>query len=403
MKFRLITPILLYLLSVTNQVNAQQDFPEPMLMRKLVYPDSMAFVPYTNLCFIHNAELPDDSGWVMEYIIKKSRQQSLLVIEMNSSDILGYNYSSGSVQLVVEVPDFKDSITFGMQSPGIRTSLVNNYGSISATTDPPKGTFTLTRMNGQIRINGQVELTTSQPYTRQLIEFKDNLIPVYSLHNYQELMKEKELQMEKMIDEVIEEIVKEIMEDTIPSAEEAEKQLPPPSQGFRFSYRNYGLGSNRWSSSRVVVLIENDVLSYGIMKQSSEIDYINPATGDTTWKNKRSWQHVPFSTTSRDSILALIATAKGSDLYYSNYHIMSGSIHQFYIGYEGWCTSISMQNVSNANSNRISALINAYLPDDYKLSITTEPGWYDDQTIPGVEECKGNRNFTAISGEAGND
>jgi hypothetical protein len=122
--------------------------------------------------------------WIMDYDIKKSQQKSLLIIEMNRSEIMGYQYSSGSVQFVLEVPKFNDSFQFDMNSDKIKIHLINNYGGFNPKDEAPTGKLTIKKVENQVKISGKVTLKRSNPDTKQVVEFNDNLIPDLNLNEF---------------------------------------------------------------------------------------------------------------------------------------------------------------------------------------------------------------------------
>ena len=353
MKRSLIHSILfIFCLVPVSSINAQvASYGEPMLERKLAYPDSTTHLPYTSLCFINNAELPDNTGWLMDYDIKESKHRSLLIIEMNSSEVWGYKYASGSVQLVVDVPEFKESFQFNMSSNKIKTHLINNYGGFKPTDELPIGNLTLKKVNNKIKITGKVTLRTSNPDTKQIIEFKDNHIPDYSLEEFLIKAKERELKRERDRDEMVELLTKSMMEDNSPISEKLivqsnqVKEKRTIGEGFKLTHSIYGLGSSRGHPSRIIVTVQDGILTYGIMEISTEVNNISYSTGDTIWKKKRVWYDVPFREESTDSILKLLLGKEGQYVFHTNPYIMSGAIEQIYIENKGWCVEFSLKNV----------------------------------------------------------
>ncbi|WP_157454303.1 hypothetical protein [Crocinitomix catalasitica] len=374
------------------------DNEKPMLERKIAYPDSTTHLPYTVLCFINNAQLPTNSGWLMDYDIKKSQQKSLLIIEMNSSEIMGYQYSSGSVQFVIEVPKFNDSFEFDMNSDKIKIHLINNYGGFKPKDEAPTGKLTIKKVEGQVKISGKVTLKRSNPDTKQVIEFNEDLIPNLSLNEFLKEAKERELKTEEDREKMVQIITKSIIEDKSPivdnqvqqSDENQEKRML--GQEFKLSYSIYGLGSSRGRPSRVIVLVRDSILNYGVMELSQEVSSISFSTGDTTFKKKRIWYEVPFSLTSRDSIINLMDGKKGQYIFHTNPYIMSGAITQIYIEYSGWCTDMSLKNVYNETENAIVRILNPYLPEEYKLYETKNNDWNENQKEPFIKVCSGENN-----------
>ena len=368
--------------SIQAQISVYE---RPMLERKLAYPDSTTHLPYTVLCLINNAELPNNSGWLMDYEIKKSEQKSLLIMEMNSSEITGYQYSSGSVQFVLEVPTFNDSFQFDMSSDKIKIHLINNYG----------GKLTIKKVEGQVKISGKVTLKKSNPDTKQVVEFNDDLIPDLSLNEFLKEAKERELKREKDRENMFKMITKSIIEDKSPIVDNQVQQTDENQekrmlgQEFKLSYSIYGLGSNRERPSRVIVLVRDSILNYGVMELSKEVSSISFSTGDTTFKKKRVWYEVPFSLTSRGSIVNLMDGKKGQYIFHTNPYIMSGAITQIYIEYSGWCTDMSLKNVYNETENAIVRILNPYLPEEYKLYETKNNDWNENQKEPFIKECSG--------------
>lgn len=362
---------------------------KPMLERKLAYPDSTAYIPYTMLCFIDDAELPNESGWILDFQIKTSEQRSLVVIEMNSSEMKGYEFSAGSVQLLLEVPKFQDSFQFDMHSNKIKVHLINNYGGIQAIDEHPIGNLILTKVDDKVEISGKVTLTTSSPATKQVVEFDEDLIPNWSLADFLKEAKQRTIKREEEEKKLVKLISESFMQAQSSEAGRPEKRMP--GQNFKLTYSTYGLGSNFEIPSHLIVVVEDSILKYGVMELSSEVSSISFATGDTTFKEKRVWYQVPFSSTSKESILKLMAGKEGQHIFYSDPDIISGSVKQIYVEHSGWCTDMDFMNVYHKTESDIVHILNPYLPAKYKLYESVYEDWYKDESGPLIEECLGER------------
>jgi hypothetical protein len=383
-----------------SNVNAQDI---PMLERKLAYPDSITHLPYTNLCLITDAQLPlNYNGWVMDYEIIENKHRTLLIIEMNSSEVWGFKYCGGSLQLIIEIPFVRKSFKFDLNSDKIKIHSINNYGGPMGISNPPVGSLSISKIDDKIMLNGKVRLTTSNPYTMQVAEFKNSLIPIYSILQFQSLSKEKQNEREKQEEEMVQIFANALrISDSLNIADKKVKQTETKDaigQEFYLSLSSIGLGSGRFHPDRIIITVKDSLLRYGIMEPSSEVDFISYSTGDTSWKEKRVWYQVPFERASRDSILAALSGKEGQDIYRSNPDIMSGGIKLLYVEYKGWCTHLSNRNIFDKTSNQIAKYLDPYLPEDYKLYCDTNHyasqrsfriDYWESKSEPLIKKCIG--------------
>jgi hypothetical protein len=170
-------------------------------------------------------------------------------------------------------------------------------------------------------------------------------------------------------------------------------------QSFKFSYSEFGLGSNKGQPSSLVVTIADTTLTYLIFEQTSEYK-IDPVFNDTSWTKKRAAYDVLFKVESKDSIIKLLKGKEGKYIFASNPHIMSGSIQQLYFEYNNWCVEFSLKNTYDSTAMQITNIINKYLPKDHKIYVPYDL-WTDRNSTPLIKSCPGapNRKYSEILGD----
>ena len=170
-------------------------------------------------------------------------------------------------------------------------------------------------------------------------------------------------------------------------------------EGFKFSYSDYGLGSNRGKPSDLVVAIADTTLTYLIYENTSEFK-IEPPFQDTVWTTKRMSYDVPLRKTSIDSIIKTLNGKEGKYIFASNPHVMSGSIQQLYIEYKDWCTEFSLKNTFDSTAMNIVNIVNRYLPKDNRIYIPYDL-WTDRNNAPLIKSCPSepNQKYSDILGD----
>ena len=170
-------------------------------------------------------------------------------------------------------------------------------------------------------------------------------------------------------------------------------------QNFKFSYSDYGLGSNSGDPSSLIVTIVDTTLTYLIFERTSEYK-IDPVFNDTLWSNKRVAYNVPFRVSSQDSILLLLKGKEGKYIYGSNPHVMSGIIQRLYFECKDWCVEFSLKNTFDSTAMHIVNIINEYLPKDNQIYIPFDL-WTDREAAPLVKSCPSdsNKNYSDLLGD----
>lgn len=403
-KYFLLKIYFILLLGTSLTYSQKLNNKSPILKRKLAYPDSTVYLPYTNLCFIQGSQMTTEhKGWIIDNEIEVSEEKSLLFIEMNSSQLPKYKYSDGDVQLVIEVPQFKNNYEFDIVSNKVKVSLVNHYGGFKAKSELLEGNLSLIKVNHKIKISGKVILKRVSPNTEQIIEFSNNIIPSYNLQKFLVKYKKQKSKFKKQTEEKFKNSLKEYLNSSKKRDRLSiiEKEIDLSNKlndkqniehSFKFIYSTVGLGSNRWKPAKIIVMIKNSILSYGLIELSDEIKSISFATGDTTWKKKRIWYDVPFAMSSKDSILNLLYGKENQYIFQTHPLIMSGEVQEIYIEYNGWCIKFELKNACNKLASSIISLLNSYLPTKHKIYEKTDEKYYDEQLEPFIKECTGNNN-----------
>ena len=111
-------------------------------------------IPMTKFCYVNDAERDKNGsfGWIMKWDVVKNVKTDLLFLEMNSTDVEGWRGSkniSGSVQLVLEIPKFIDSIVFSnLANIPYGLYAINNYGGISTAKEFVRGNLKIFKSSG---------------------------------------------------------------------------------------------------------------------------------------------------------------------------------------------------------------------------------------------------------------
>lgn len=170
-------------------------------------------------------------------------------------------------------------------------------------------------------------------------------------------------------------------------------------QSFKFSYSDFGLGSNRGEPSSLVVTIADTTLTYLIFENTLEYK-IDSIFKDTLWTKKRVAYDVPFKFESRDSIIKLLNGKEGKYIFASNPFVMSGSIQQLYFEYSDWCVEFRLKNTYDSTAMQITIIINEYLPKDHKIYIPYDL-WTDRNSAPLIKSCPSepNKKYSDVLGD----
>jgi hypothetical protein len=112
-------------LLLTPDICAQKDS-RPYLIRYKKSNDSSFRIPLTDFWLVKNADLAKNytGGWIMKWNVVDKQNSNLLFITMNSTDVQNWDVGgnvSGSVQIVVELPSFKDSLVLNNLTEKLKT------------------------------------------------------------------------------------------------------------------------------------------------------------------------------------------------------------------------------------------------------------------------------------------
>ena len=139
------------------------------------------------------------------------------------------------------------------------------------------------------------------------------------------------------------------------------------------------------------VEITNDVLTYSICERTGEFE-ISKTFNDTVWVMERNFYKVKFRQSSIDSIVNVLDTLQGKYVYATNPYVMSGSITNFYIQYDHWCSEFSLKNTYDSTAFQITNIINSYLTGRNRIYIP-QSRWENNQfSKPLIKPCPSKRN-----------
>ena len=173
-------------------------------------------------------------------------------------------------------------------------------------------------------------------------------------------------------------------------------------QDFKLNYWTTGLGSDaswlmadehRDCNSGLKIEIIDSILTYSICEQTDDYE-IDPTFKDTLWVMQRNFYQVQFRQSSIDSIVSCLDTLKGKYVYRTNPKIMSGSIFNYYIEFNGECSRFVLKNTFDSAALLITQMINSYLSEAYQI-YTPDSRWMSNEyDEPLVKDCPISNNGT---------
>jgi hypothetical protein len=351
----------------------------PPLKRFLTDRDSAVLIPLTNFCLIQNAGLSDRNfGWVMAFDLIEKKNSNLLFLEMNSTDVEGWmgNASvSGSVQLVVELSSFTDSITIRLQSISqLGMHLINNYGGPDAKEHKIKGKITLKHTLSGIKITTDIELKSRKPDTKQEIRMDLQTVSLHTLAEYQDLEKKKKNKQEKDKDEIIKGMVDYIMlRDSLMKQRNDSIMKVPYVGPFRFWISHV----DKAGDERTTYAITDDSL---IIKMGP-YDFIYFSSD---YPADKVVYKAPLRRGEKQELEQLGAQMKTKVLEetYFNRCIMDGLILHFHLEWTGKTMSSTVSNYYVSQVVPVIEFVNKSAPEKYKI-------WYNKEGLLKMQEnCK---------------
>ena len=247
--FQTVLAIIIILLSHKTSLNAQNNS-KPSLIRFIEHKDSAIHIPLTEFCFIEHCTVQEGlSGWFMSGDLTPSTTNNFLILEMNSSEVDGFmsNWDvSGSVQLVLKVPDFKDTVQLNLQGKNqhwLRD--INNYGGFASGQTPPEGSIIITRTLTGLQISGRLDLITKKPKTKQQILLRNDFLPAYTIAAFTVKKKKAEAKQDSFKKEFVDAMVDAVIKRDSISKLVADTMKVIPYEGpFRFWISNVDKAGN---------------------------------------------------------------------------------------------------------------------------------------------------------------
>jgi hypothetical protein len=331
-------------------------------------------IPMTKYCFVKGAGIKTKrdwpGAWVMKWDVVKKSNSNLLFLEMNSTDVVGWLGNgdiSGSVQLVFELPGFRDSINLkGLSYKTKGLSIINNYGSGDKKKEYLNGEIKLIKNSDKVFISSFVNLLTEHPNTKQQFVLGNNAIPSITFDQYQELENKVDSTREAETD-----LIANALTEAIASRDsiwEIENQrikdslkLHPYEGKFRFWISNI----NKVVYSRNTYCITGDSL---IVKEGP-YDFIYLAKN----YSKDSVHFRKPLNQSEKELLSKIEKRIELDSLKESYHnfcIIDGLILSFSFESAKFSRDVTVSNYYNETIAFVIDLVNKMSPKKYQL-------WYD--------------------------
>ena len=377
--------LLLSFFFIAGQLFPQGKKNQTFLKRYIPEKKKFISIPLTCFCFVNHAEIkPDDDGWVMDWSVQASKNSNLLFIEMNSTDVQGWMSNddiSGSMQLVLIIPDFLDSITIVFTSenqPGLH--LINNITHDAKTYFGSSSSITLKRTLAGIQITGNIYMTSVKPRTKQQIYFRNKKTSTFSLaqfHSYnKKIDKKRKAEQEAMVKDVTDYIMlRDSVSEAVNKKYDDSIKAHPYMGPFRFWISNL----NKAGYSRKTYYFTQDSIEI----KTGPYDFIyfakNYSKDKVVFKGKIDTQ----SKTELKMLADTIAMA-GLKSRYENLCVMDGLILVFQFEWEGKVLEVNVSNYYNDNIALVIACINKMVPEEYKI-------WYDKKLLE--ERKKGCKNI----------
>jgi len=306
----------------------------------------------------------------MKWDIIKKASANLLFLEMNSTDVegwLGNDDVNGSVQLVFELPAFKDSIALKnltYKSKGVYA--INNYGGVSSKEEFLYGNLTVTRNPESIMVGASLDLITEKPNTQQQFILTNSPVQSFTFDQYQEFENQRDSLREIEEKMLVKDLTKAILyRDSIWEIEENRikdsLKLHPYTGKFRFWVSKV----DKPGYSRTTYSITEDSL---IIKKGP-YDFIYLATN----YSKDSIYFKRALNQKEKDLLSTIERRIGADSLqatYTNYCIIDGLILSFSFESAKFSKDVTISNYYNGSIANVVEFINNVAAEKYQL-------WYD--------------------------
>ncbi len=339
-------------------------------------------IPLTNFCFIegtgYNTEYTN--GWVMKWDLAPNPNSNMLVMEMNASEVYGVAEGhdiSGSVQVVLQLPRFDDSIMLPLvteKTKGIH--VVNNNGGDGK--KYLKGWLNIHRHNGSVTINCSLKLIAKKPHTKQLIILNNISVAETGFAAYQ-LMRNKADSLEKKkTDDFANALTKAVIyRDSVWNIEKArikDSLAKHPYQGpFRFWVSQ--VDKAEWYRATY------EVTQNSLLIKEGSYDFIYIARNYPEDKKVFKKRFTKSERAMLDSLGKKLLTDTIKE-YYWNRCIIDGLIVSFDFEWTGAEKQSTLENYYTDKLAGVIAFINRVSPKKYRI-------WYNkEELVAEQEKCK---------------
>jgi hypothetical protein len=340
-------------------------------------------IPMTKFCFVQDAGLNKDytNGWIMKWDITEKANLNLLFLEMNSTDVegwLGKEDVSGSVQLVFELPSFKDSIVLtnlSYKSKGLYA--INNYGGINGKKEDLNGNLKIVRHGDNVLITSLLNLITDKPKTKQQFILSNNPVQIFNSKEYQEFMDKRdsiqELEKNEMINSLTQTI---ISRDSIWEIEDNRIKDSLKQNPYKGKFRFWVSDIDKAGYSRITFSVSQD--SVVIKEGPYDFIYLAKNYSRDSVYFKRSLTQSEKTHLSDIENRINFDTLKNS---YTNFCIMDGLILSFSFESAKFFKDVTVSNYYNESIANVVEFINKIVPKKYRI-------WYDKKVL--LKQQKGN-------------
>jgi hypothetical protein len=344
----------------------------PSLIRYLKN-DSAIRIPFTQFCIVEETGFSTkySSGWVMDWDVAPKHGHMMLFIEMNSTEVEGWfgnDDISGSFQFAIELTSLSDSLSLSLDgTPVQKFNYVNNYGGGDAISNKIRGTIKLVKKEKNIYISAALKLTTRNPVTKQEIGLSTVSIPLYTLTSFGQLMKEKNIKMEKERDAFADAMVAAInIRDSI--WDEADKKNADlPREPFRGSFRFWISDVNKAGYNRTTYFITEDSL---VIKEGP-YDFIYFAknyAADSVFIARA----IPAGRKQSFNDIGRQIKKDSLESTYTNFCIMDGLILHFQFEWPDTEKSTTISNYYLKEIEDVIQFVNTIVPKKYQLNYPKE-------------------------------
>lgn len=347
---------------------AQQDAALIYLTRYKKKSDISFTIPATKFCFVKNAVLVPEwpGGWVMKWDVKERTDSSLLFLEMNSSEVNGeWDDIAGSVQLVVKLPPFKDSIVLHKLTERSKAiQIINNYGGVgSRKKEYASGSLKIIKKDSLVYITSSLDLLTKRPDTKQQFEFANVPLKIMTCSDYLAFENKRDSIRETEKNEFVEAMVSAVKErDSVWDIEEAKQKDSLLKHPYTGPFRFWASKVDKVEYTRITY--EFNGTSLIIKEGPYDFIYLSRNYSRDVVKFKSRLRKNERESLANLGKQLLQDTLQGS---YSNPRVMDGFIVCFDLEWPGRQQYVTVSNFYDDDITVVINFINKVVPRKYRI------------------------------------